>query len=241
MPMHGWNSTSVVTSYLAGWDDFHRGVNSTSAWGEGASNVAPRHGDYIRQNTRLVFAYALQAASFGKTHLRVLDWGGGLGHYYLLARTILPELSLDWVIKDVPNLCETGRCMLPDVCFTSVAEEALSCPYSLVLASSSLQYSKDWRDVATKLAAATGSLLLITRQPVCHRQKDFVVVQRSYGTAYPGWILNRAEFLLHLEQQCSMDLLREFLICPGESVHGAPEDHEQRGFLFAPRAENAHE
>jgi putative methyltransferase (TIGR04325 family) len=126
--------------------------------------------------------------------------------------------------------------LLADVHFTSLAEEAFSGTFSLVLASSSLQYSEDWREVAVKLAAVTEGLLLITRLPVCHQTQDFVVVQRSYGTAYPGWILNRGGFLSYLEKQCHMNLVREFLICPGEPVHGAPEDHEQRGFLFEPRA-----
>jgi putative methyltransferase (TIGR04325 family) len=165
----------------------------------------------------------------------VLDWGGGFGYHYLVARALLPDASFEWVIRDVPLVCDAGRRLMPDIRFTSSDDEALSTPSSLVLASSSIQYSRNWREIVAGLAAATAELLLITRLMVCHGGNDFVVLQRNYNSDYPGWVLNRTAFLQFMQANCRMALMREFLICPGEDVHGAPERHEQRAFLFAPR------
>ena len=106
-----------------------------------------------------------------------------------------------------------------------------------MLSSSSLQYIEDWRKTASRLAGATSSYLFVTRLPIVHHEASFVVVQRAhrygYGTEYLGWHLNRQEFLDHMERE-RMSLVREFLIQEMPHVRRAPEQGEQRGFLFRP-------
>ena len=67
---------------------------------------------------------------------------------------------------------------------------------------------------------------------------SFVVVQRpyvhGYDTEYPGWFLNRAEFLAAADG-LGMRLVREFLIQERPFVPDAPEQADYRGFLFEPR------
>jgi hypothetical protein len=63
-----------------------------------------------------------------------------------------------------------------------------------------------------------------------------VVIQRpsrhGYVTEYVSWVLNRQEFLSHVEG-LGMTLIREILVGDGPAVHGAPEPCEFNSFLFA--------
>jgi len=178
--------------------------------------------------------------------LSVLDWGGGLGHYYVLARALVPDLDLEYHCRDLPAMCAKGRELLPEVRFHESDESCMGRRYDLVLASSSLQYSEDWRGTAGRLAQMTESYLYITRTPVVRRAASFVVVQRPHGlgydTEYPGWFLNLQELLTGV-QALGMELVREFLIDERPFVRNAPEQGEYRGFLWrlmgrveAPRA-----
>lgn len=229
----GWNSQSAVEAYLSSWSDFRNRVQDRVPWDLKDSNSQASMNDVSVQNMRLVFAYAYLRAAYGYPELKVLDWGGGIGHYYVLAHNILPELVLDWTIKDLPLLCAAGERLLPTVRFTSRDDEAFAEQYQFVLASSSLQYAEDWRTTAKNLARATKKWLLITRHPLCHRKGNYVLVQRSYGTVYPGWVFNRREFLTYMETECGLSLVREFLISPGNKVTAVPEQTEARGFLFS--------
>ena len=55
----------------------------------------------------------------------------------------------------------------------------------------------------------------------------------GYDTEYPGWFLNRDEFL-GAAKESGLTLLREFLINEVPYVPNAPEAADYRGFLFAP-------
>jgi putative methyltransferase (TIGR04325 family) len=232
----GWQAQSVVDAYLSSWTEFLRDARNNTLFAMKDAAATPGYGDYLAHNTLLVFAYALLRAARNRERLKVLDWGGGLGQYFVVAQNILPGVALEWTVKDLPSLCEAGARLVPDARFIARDEEVLPRAYDLVLASSSLQYSEHWQEAAATLARATGGYLLVTRLPVCHQVDSFVVVQRvaNYGTEYPGWIINRSAFLGHLGQPCGMRLLREFLVFPGPEVPAAPGPHETRGFLFQP-------
>ncbi len=228
----GWNTQSVVEAYMTGWDDFIHRLESSGPWDLKEVDSQTSINDVVVQNMKLVFTHSLMRAAYGHPELKILDWGGGIGHYYLIARNALPELALNWTIMDLPLLCESGKELLPQVRFTSSSDDAFAACYDFVFASSSLQYALNWRQTVHNLAQVTKSWLLITRHPVCHQSNDYVVVQRSYGTTYPGWVCNRNEFLHFMEQDCKLKLVHEFLISPGSKIDSAPDASEQRGFLF---------
>jgi hypothetical protein len=54
----------------------------------------------------------------------------------------------------------------------------------------------------------------------------------GYVTEYVSWVLNRQEFLSHVEG-LGMTLIREILVGEGPAVHGVPEPCEFNSFLFA--------
>ncbi|HAJ59644.1 MAG TPA: hypothetical protein DCP31_10545 [Cyanobacteria bacterium UBA8543] len=224
----GWNVQNILDIRKANWSYFLELTQSTNP-------VAENYGTH---NTYMAYAYVLALAARKKDCISLLDWGGGVGDYYLISKALLPEVKIDYHCKEVPLLCEGGRELLPEATFYENEEDCLRRSYDLILSSGSLQYWEDWRKVAQQLASASNSYLYITRLPVVHQVPSFVVVQRpySYGyqTEYMGWFLNREEFLNYMIG-LDMELVREFLIAEKFPVLGAPEPGEGRGFLFRPR------
>jgi putative methyltransferase (TIGR04325 family) len=183
----------------------------------------------------MVYAYVLALAAKTKDRVSILDWGGGIGHYYVLSKALLPDVGIDYHCKDLPLLCQHGRTLFPEATFYEDDEKCFEKTYDLVLASSSLQYSQDWERVASRLASVSRPYLLISRLPIVHSVPSFVAVQRAYPygyqTEYLGWHLNRETFLNHVTSR-GMELVREFLIFHRPHIHNAPEQGEDRGFLF---------
>lgn len=185
-------------------------------------------------NIMMSYGYVLALASRNEGRLKILDWGGGAGQYYLISKTLLPDVEIDYSCFDTPSLCELGRKVNPEVKFFE-DPEALTGSYDLVLASSSLQYFENWSQVIRKLTSITGRFLYVTRLPVVERVASFAVVQRpyryGYETEYLGWFLNRQSLLKEIETN-GLELVREFLISGMPFVKGAPEQAQSRGFLF---------
>jgi putative methyltransferase (TIGR04325 family) len=237
----GWNDPSVLETQRRKWPAFLRAVEGTGPLAvahEVQDVITPSAEDYIAHNTVMAFAYVLARAAGRLESLSMLDWGSGIGHYYVLARRLLDDVTIEYYGKDVPLLCRGGRELLPEATFYEDDEACFRRTYDLVLASGSLQYTEDWRGLARRLAGAARSYLYVTRLPVVRRVASFVVLQRphryGYRTEYPGWILNRDEFLANLEG-AGMELVREFLLQDAPVVPDAPEPCQHRGFLFRPR------
>jgi putative methyltransferase (TIGR04325 family) len=234
--IRGWNAESVLRTQLDRWPAFVASLQGTGPVGLSHEAANPGSGDYGTHNTIMSFAYVLARAGRSGTRVSMLDWGGGLGHYYLYGRALLPDVELDYHCRDLPLLVEGGRSILPHAVFHSTDETALSRQYDLVMASSSLQYSRDWRGTLAKLASVAGGYLYVTRQPFVAEGPSFVVVQRpsrhGYLTEYPGWFLDRDEFLDEA-RGLGLALVREFLIAEQPSVPKAPAQADYRGFLFA--------
>lgn len=234
--IRGWNAESVLRTQLDRWPRFTASVAGTGPIGLSHEAADPDPADYGTHNTVMSFAYVLARAAQGRSRISVLDWGGGIGHYYAYGRALLPEVALDYHCRDLPLLVDGGRSILPDAVFHSTDETALSRTYDLVMASSSLHYARDWRGTLAKLASVAGSYVYVTRQPFVEEAPSFVVVQRpsrhGYLTEYPGWFLNRDEFLAEA-RGLGLSLLREFLIAERPVVPKAPAQADYRGFLFA--------
>jgi putative methyltransferase (TIGR04325 family) len=231
----GWNDDSVVATQLARWPAFVRSVESGAPFGLSLHAAGDPELDYGVHNTVMSFGYVLARASARRSHLVMLDWGGALGQYSIYARALMPDLDIEYHCRDLPQLTRGGRSVLPDGTFHDTDESALARRYDLVLASSSIHYSRDWQATLANLASVTDGYLYLTRQPVVLKVPSFVVIQRpyrhGYHTEYPGWFLNRDALLT---EASANDLvpLREFLIAERHIVHGAPEQAEYRGFLF---------
>lgn len=232
--LRGWDAASVARTQLARWPAYVASLEGTGPLGQ-SSESEPSEPDYANHNTIMSFAYVLALAARMRDRLSLLDWGSGIGHYYRLSQALMPGIEIDYHCRDLPMIVAGGRNVLQGVTFHDSDESALSRRYDLVLASSSLHYRRDWRSTLAGLAAATDRYLYVTRQPFVRSAQSFVVVQRpyrhGYDTEYPGWFLNRDEFL-GAAVGFGLQMVREFLIEERPVVRGAPEQADYRGFLF---------
>jgi putative methyltransferase (TIGR04325 family) len=231
----GWGHQSIVSTQLKKWPSFLRSVGGTSPLGQSHEGPPNAVADYATHNTIISFGYALARAAQGRHEVSVLDWGGGLGHYYMYARVLMPTLSLEYVVKDLPPFCEAGAALLPEVTFVSEDSVALGRSYDFVFASSSLHYARKHYDLLGRLCDSAQDWLMITRLPFVEHTDDFVVLQRphmyGYMTEYPGWFMKRAKMLDFVAAR-GFELVRQFLVAERPNVPNAPEQAQYYGFLF---------
>lgn len=238
----GWDAAAVAGAYAAKWPSFLAAVEGSGPLGVNhevrTGEPVPRD-DLAAHNTIVSFAYALARAAHGRTRISVLDWGGALGHYHVLARALLPDVDLDWHVRETPAVAARGRELNPAVTFHGDDEAALARTYDLVLVSASLQYAEEWAALLGRLARASGAWLYAARVPVALDAGSFVVLQRAqaygYDTEYAGWVIARGE-LLERAAAAGLELERELLLDAWLSAEGAPEaPTPHRSFLFRRR------
>jgi len=183
------------------------------------------------------YAYVLALASHHRDRLAILDWGGGLGHYYMYSRALLPDVALDFDCYDVPILCNLGRTVSPEVTFHEDVADLRERTFDLVVSSSSLHYFRDWRATLQRLIEATGTFLYVARLQTVLHEPTFVALQRphrsGYFTEYLSWFLNREEFLDCVASK-GMEVIREFVYAEQWRVRGCHEVGVSRGFLLRP-------
>ena len=159
----GWNAQDVLETYKGKWPLFARMVEGTGPLGVAHESALDTNEDVLSHNIVMTFGYALALAARDKKHLSLLDWGGGIGHYFLLARALLPEVEIEYHCKDVPLLSEHGARLFPEQHFYS-DESCLDNAYDFVLASTSLHYTEDWRTLLHRLSRCDARLF-VYRQP----------------------------------------------------------------------------
>lgn len=222
----GWNAEGVLEAYRATWPRLVKEAQTPDPF-----NLVMGSSDAALHNILLCFAYSLTLAAQGRSSLSMLDWGGAIGQYKILAQAALPGRKIDYHCKDVPLLAEYGQHLNPDSHFSS-DDSCLNRSYDFVLASGSLQYSEDWRAVFRGLAQATSGYFLLTRTPTNRIGPSYVFVQRAYDTEYQGWSLSYSE-LQDCASSAGLTLVREFMMS-NETIPilGVPHPSQQRGFLF---------
>jgi putative methyltransferase (TIGR04325 family) len=230
----GWNVESVLEAYKANWPTFLKSLEGSFPFGISPESGSESCTNLAFHNLMMTYAYALTLSTRNKASISMLDWGGGIGHYYLLSQKLVPELQIDYHCKDVPVLAEYGRTLFPEAHFYT-DETCLKQKYDFILVSGSFQYLEDWASGLSQLAQAMAGYLFVTRLPIIHHASSFVMVQRpylyGYNTEYLGWCLNRGE-LLQWAETLGLELVREFVIGEQPFIHNAPEQCEYRGFLF---------
>jgi putative methyltransferase (TIGR04325 family) len=236
----GWMAKEVADSYREKWPRFLAAVEGPGPLGvnhEVLSGAPIGREDPLAQNTVLAFAYAFARASRDSSKISVLDWGGALGHYYVLARRLFSDVELDYHCREAPAVCAEGRRVLPEATFHE-SDACLDRTYDLVLSSGSLQYAEEWQDFVGKLATAARDWVYITRIPMARLHPSFVVLQRAYAygyaTEYRGWVFNHDEFVGAAER-AGLRLEREFVLGASMPIEGAPDTAQSGGFLFRSR------
>jgi putative methyltransferase (TIGR04325 family) len=233
----GWGAEEVARAYREKWPRFLEALEGPGPLG--VYHEVPTEGpigrhDVVAQNSVLAFAFALARATNGSEPLSVLDLGGALGHYYVIAKRLFPKLELDYHCRELPAICAQGREVSPDVTFHDT-DDCFERSYDLVMASASLQYAEDWRELVRRLADASARWTFFTRVPLVGQHHGFAVLQRAhaygYATEYVGWVFNRDE-LLGVAGDAGLELERELVITGEVPIHGAPEAFTHGAFLF---------
>jgi putative methyltransferase (TIGR04325 family) len=197
-----WNDPSILEVYRRKWPVFERLVAGSGPLGIAHESDLTTDSDLLSHNLVLTFGYVLGLAAQGRSAVSMLDWGGGIGHYCLLARALLPGVALEYHCKDMPLLASAGMELLPEGHFYS-DESCLNRYYDLVMASTSLHYSQAWQATLAGLSGATGRYLYLASTPIVLDAPSFVFVQRprsfGYRTEYLAWCLNRQDLLAGVE------------------------------------------
>ena len=230
----GWNVPGILRVYKHKWPKFVAMTEGSGPLGISHESRLDTNLNVYFHNTIMSFAYAITLAAHKFNSLTMLDWGGGIGHYFLLAKAVLPEVDIDYHCKDVPIMVEHGMRLFPKMHFYS-DESCLVRQYDFVMAGTVLQYVEEWVALLKKLSEATKNYLYISHLPIALKAPSFVFIQRpySYGyeTEYLGWCLNRGEFL-RAADAAGLELVREFVYGYKPLIYKAPEQNEYRGYLF---------
>jgi putative methyltransferase (TIGR04325 family) len=227
----GWNVSNVVVAEETKWGAFLDNCTGDGPFGfshESSDLSVVRNLSF--HNINMSYAYVLALAAHAKNTLTMLDWGGGLGHYYLIGRALLPDVKIDFHCKEVPLMAEVGRRLNPDVHWYS-DESCLNQKYDLIMMNGSLQYIQDWKAALGRISSSVANYLFLARVPVVQRNPGYVAVQRAYGTKMLHPQINQG-VLLKAVQDLGFTIAREFIVDDRPYIKGAPEQCELRSWLF---------
>jgi putative methyltransferase (TIGR04325 family) len=227
----GWSDKSVVDERLKRWQHIVQlcGTTSPLAFSYESDNQSDAD-NVLRHNLHLTFGYVLALAAKQRQTLSILDWGGGLGHYYLISKALLPGVDIDYHCVEVRATAEAGRSMNPGVTWYSDDRWAER-SFDLVMVNASLQYVQYWEEFIDRISRSVTQYFLLTRIPVVERGPGFVAVQREARTKLLHYQFNKSH-LLDVINNTGLTLVREFIVGDRLYIRGAPEQCEMRGWLF---------
>jgi hypothetical protein len=163
--INGWNDQSVAAAQEQHWPTLVGNLQGAGPLGVSHFPWRSTRDDLADHNAMMSFGYVLALAARKKDRLSLLDWGGGVGHYYLYARALVPELELEYHCYDLPHLCALGRTQLPEAQFHDDATGLFERQFDLIVSSSSLQYFEDWRAAALPCRLRHAVSWLVSQPP----------------------------------------------------------------------------
>ena len=229
-PGGGWSDAAQES--VKGHEDGVARVTSGACIGVPPGETLSNSSDASKQSHDLLVQLGLVVAraATGCEGFRLLDFGGGLGIHALAVARLLPELRFEYTVADLSAFCEVGRRVNPRVRFVTSLQEAGQ-KYHLVYASSSVQYSQDWRTLMANLCDVAAKTLFVTRTPFVFHRPAFVTIQRAYKTQYPGWVFNYQDFVGEVSNH-GFALKEVFLNGRGIAVRGVSDRIVHVGLLF---------
>ena len=120
----GWDVESVLNAYKANWPIFLKNLEGALPIEISPESDSTQRSNLIFHNMLMTYGYVLAYCSRHKSRFSMLDWGGGIGHYYLISQKLLPELNIEYHCKDFPRFAEYGKTLFPEARFYSDA----TCP-----------------------------------------------------------------------------------------------------------------
>jgi putative methyltransferase (TIGR04325 family) len=178
----------------------------------------------------VIFGYVVALAAIDHRTIAVLDYGGGVGDYFLVGKALVPSAELEFHCKELPAIAAAGHALNPSVTWHT-DDQCLSRKYDVVMFSSSLQYVSDWQDTLARAAPCARRYLLLGGLPCVRNVASFIATQRSAGMTIFHHLLNRAE-IIGVAEHNGLRLIREFEMCAYPPVANAPEQPRSLSLLF---------
>lgn len=235
---NGWDLESIAKQQYDKWNGYSQRIKSKNNFGiNHESSDYTISNDPFFHNLLASFAYVITLSGLKKESIEFLDWGGGVGHYGLLAEELVKSanLKLSYYCFDFPIFCEYGKKLNPNYHYFSDENSYQNNQYDLVMASSSIWYEDDWKIGVDKLCKFKTNYLYITRMIFISEHASYVAIQRpklmGYDTEYLFWIINREEFTDYINQK-GFSLIREFEFGEVPPIFKGPEQGTMKGFLF---------
>ncbi len=227
----GWNVYSVVDTEKGKWDDFQRNLEGPAPLGfsHEHTDMSVIRNPYFH-NVHISYAYVLALAAHKKDRISVLDWGGALGHYFLIGKAVLPDVLIEYHVKEIPLMCKAGKKLNPEIRWYN-DESCLEREYDLIMLNGSIGYIEEWCDLLQRIARSTQKYLFLFRLLVVQNSPSFLSIERLYDSRMLHQQFNQTEFL-NAVKKTGLTLIREFVIGDRPYIKGAPEQCEMRGWLF---------
>ncbi len=157
----GWNENSILEVYKKNWPSFIHNVEKNRPFGLWPESNSTEFFDLVYHNTLLIFAYCITVSSQKKTSVRMLDWEVGLGIMASFAKSLLPNIAIDYHCKDVPVLANYGQILFPEAKFFC-DESYIFNQFDFILASASLHYVEDWKRILDTFVECSNGYILLT-------------------------------------------------------------------------------
>jgi hypothetical protein len=100
----GWAVESITAANAAAWPDFSRTVIGTAPLAISPEMPPGSAPTLAAQSAMIAFSYAVALAAVGSDQISILDWGGAAGQHALVARTMVPNVSIDYHCVDLESL-----------------------------------------------------------------------------------------------------------------------------------------
>ncbi|MDB5274946.1 MAG: hypothetical protein JWO58_3313 [Chitinophagaceae bacterium] len=233
----GWDLESIVQLQLDKWPKYAERVKSTASLGFNHESADISGNTPFFHNLLVSFAYVLTLASLNKKEIRFLDWGGGIGHYGLLAEELLKPVNLDfnYYCYDFEVFEKTGKQINLKYNYFHDNDKYYDVKFDIIMASSSIWYEENWKNGIDKPCKYDTDFLYITRMIFISNTPSYVAIQRpkhiGYNTEYLFWIINKHEFIAYVTKK-GFSLIREFEFGEATPIFKAPEQGTMQGFLF---------
>ena len=235
----GWNLESIAVLQKEKWVDYTNRIKSTQNIGVNHEDSDSKvSNDLFFHNLLSSFAYVISLSGLRKESINFLDWGGGIGHYGLLAEELIKpaRIHLNYFCFDFAVFCDNGKALNPKFNYFSDENLYNDRRFDLVMASSSIWYEKDWKKGVDKLCKYKTNFLYITRMIFINEQPSYIAIQRpklmGYDTEYLFWVINKTEFINYINNK-GFILIREFEFGSVPPIFKAPEQGTMKGFLFS--------
>ena len=131
-------------------------------------------------------------------HVRILDFGGGLGFSYYQVRNALPNPEgLEFHIVDLKETCAEGRKLFSNeknIYFHTSLDDLDMESIDIVHIGSSLQYVEDWQAQLAALNRLNPEYVLMANIPAGDID-TFATAQNYYGSKIPCWFFSVSDLV----------------------------------------------